>query len=180
MKYVALLRGINVGGKNKVDMKLLKASFEKRGFEDVSTYINTGNIFFTDTKRTRGQLVQTIESLMSEDFGLEIRALVRSQDEIQSVADALPVNWTNEPDTMKSDVMFLWDEVDSPDVVDKIQIKDGIDSVIYVPGTLLWSVSRQNQTKSGMQKLVGTKLYKQMTIRNVNTFRKITELISSD
>ena len=178
MRYVALLRGINVGGYNKIDMKELVVSFEKRGFVDVSTYINTGNIFFTDTKRPRGQLVQTIESLISEDFGLDIRALVRSQADVQSVADALPGKWTNDPDTMKSDVMFLWDEVDSPGVLDKVVIKQGVDTVIYVPGVLLWSVSRTDQSKSGMQKLVGTKLYKQMTIRNVNTFRSIHTLLT--
>ncbi|NLL75142.1 MAG: DUF1697 domain-containing protein, partial [Erysipelothrix sp.] len=52
MKYVALLRGINVGGKNKVDMKELKALFIDLGYTEVQTYINSGNVIF-DTNQDK-------------------------------------------------------------------------------------------------------------------------------
>jgi len=80
---------------------------------------------------------------------------------------------------MKSDVMFLWDEIDDESVLENLVIKPTIDTVIYVPGAILWSVDKQNVTKSGMSKIIGSKIYKQVTVRNVNTARKIYELMSA-
>jgi uncharacterized protein (DUF1697 family) len=77
---------------------------------------------------------------------------------------------------LKSDVMFLWPESDSKSVLSELTIKD-FDRVIYAPGAVLWSVDRADQGRSGMGKLVGTMLYKQMTIRNVNTVRKLSEIM---
>lgn len=78
---------------------------------------------------------------------------------------------------MKSDVMFLWDEIDHASLLEKLVIKPNIDTVKYVPGALLWAVEKKQYSKSGLSKLVGTQVYKQMTIRNVNTARKIYELM---
>ncbi|MEX2104256.1 MAG: DUF1697 domain-containing protein, partial [Bacilli bacterium] len=80
---------------------------------------------------------------------------------------------------MKSDVMFLWDDVDNESVLDLLVIKPEIDTVKYVAGAILWSVDRNNVSKSGMMKLVGSKIYQQMTVRNVNTTRKIYELMQN-
>lgn len=78
---------------------------------------------------------------------------------------------------MKSDVLFLWDDVNDESVLDKLVIKPEIDTVKYVTGAILWSVDRKNVTKSGMMKLAGSTIYQQMTVRNVNTTRKINELM---
>ncbi len=80
---------------------------------------------------------------------------------------------------MKSDVMFLWDEIDDESVLENLVIKPNIDTVKYVPGAILWSVDKKNVTKSGMSKIVGSKIYKQVTVRNVNTTRKIYELMQA-
>lgn len=79
---------------------------------------------------------------------------------------------------MRSDVLFLWDEIDDESVLNKLVIKPEIDTVKYVHGAILWSVEK-NITKSGMTKLVGSKPYQQITIRNVNTTRKIYELMQA-
>lgn len=176
MLYVALLRGINVGGNNKIDMKQLKSSFERVGMQSVTTYINTGNIIFADDKHSKEQLVQILEKMITDDFGLEIKVVIRDRDDFEVLMKKLPKDWKNDTE-MKSDVMFLWEEIDDQSVLEKVVIKGGIDTVMYVAGALLWMVDRKNQTKSGMQKLVGTKVYKLMTIRNVNTTRKIYELM---
>ena len=80
---------------------------------------------------------------------------------------------------MKADVMFLWSAIDTPDIIESLPITDGIDTVIYAPGALLWSIPRNLQTKSKMVKLVGTKLYTQITVRNVNTVRKLAMKIKA-
>lgn len=176
MIYVALLRGINVGGNNKINMKLLKQTFERVGMHSVTTYINSGNIIFIDEDRPEADPPVILEKAIAEDFELQIRVIVRSYDDFRTVMEALPESWQNNDD-MKSDVMFLWDEIDTPSIMEQLLIKPEIDDVIYIPGTVLWRVDRGNLTKSGKMKLAGSKLYKQMTVRNVNTTRKIWELM---
>lgn len=176
MVYIALLRGINVGGKNKIDMKLLKQTFERVGMNEVVTYINTGNIIFSNNGLSKIELSAILEESIHADFGLQIRVVVRSLEDVRGIINAIPETWTNDKD-MKSDVMFLWDEIDDESVLEKLVIKSGIDTVKYSPGAILWSVGRENVTKSGMSKIIGSKIYKQVTVRNVNTARKIYELM---
>ncbi|WP_313804081.1 DUF1697 domain-containing protein [Cytobacillus sp.] len=176
MVYVALLRGINVGGKNKIDMKLLKQTFEQVGMNDVLTYINTGNIIFSYNGLTKTELSRILEEAIHGDFGLQIKVVVRSFNDVSGIINAIPDTWKNDKD-MKSDVMFLWDEIDDESVLMNLVIKPDIDTVKYVPGAILWSVDKKNVTKSGMTKIIGSKLYKQVTVRNVNTARKIYTLM---
>lgn len=178
MVYIALLRGINVGGNNKIDMKLLKQSIERIGMNDVVTYINTGNIIFTNNYLSKNELSRIVEETIHNDFGLQIKVIVRSFDDIRGIIHAIPDTWKNDKE-MKSDVMFLWDEIDDETVLENLVIKPNIDTVKYVPGAILWSVDKKNVTKSGMSKIIGSKVYKQVTVRNVNTARKIYELMQA-
>ena len=176
MTYVALLRGINVGGNNKVDMKELKKVFEGAGMSSVKTYINSGNIIFADNFHRTEELPAILEAAILAHFSLSIKVLVYSFDDFGQIAANIPDNWTNDQG-MKSDVWFLWPEADDAEVLEQLTIKPEIDRVKYVPGAVLWSVDKAFVTKSGMQKVIGTKLYKLVTIRNVNTIRKLLGLM---
>lgn len=178
MVYVALLRGINVGGNNKVDMKILKDTFVRIGMESVSTYINSGNIIFMDQKHSKAELSALIEKAIFEDFNLNIKVLIRSIEDFEPVMEVLPQSWKNDA-FMKGDVLFLWEEVDSQTILSELVIKPDIDIVYYAAGAILWAVEKRNVTKSGLMKLAGTALYKKMTARNVNTTRKIYELMKA-
>ncbi len=79
---------------------------------------------------------------------------------------------------MKCDIMFLWEHMDKPNILKQLTIKPEIEEVKYVSGAILWRVDRTSVTKSGMMKLVGTELYRHMTIRNCNTTRKLLELMN--
>ncbi|MGB6407476.1 MAG: DUF1697 domain-containing protein [Planococcus donghaensis] len=176
MIYAALLRGINVGGNNKVNMKELKQVFEEAGMTAVKTYINSGNIVFKDAARMKQQVMAVLEEAIFVHFGLRIKVLVYTFDEYTRIAEAVPAEWTND-DQLKSDVLFLWEEADDEAVIEQLPLKPEVDRAHYVPGAILWSVDRDKVTKSGMSKIVGTKLYKLVTIRNVNSVRKIYELM---
>jgi uncharacterized protein (DUF1697 family) len=179
MKYLALLRGINVGGKNKVDMRTLKATFEKAGMSEITTYINSGNVIFNDGRRKPPRIVAVLEEAIAADFGLPIKVLIRDLPAIKKVIKALPDTWTTDA-TMRCDVMFLWEGFDRKDILQELKIKPEIEDVTYVPGAIIWRVDRSNITKSGMTKLVGTDLYKGMTIRNSNTVRKLAGMMTGD
>lgn len=178
MIYVALLRGINVGGKNKIEMKGLKNSFEKAGMKYVNTYINTGNIIFSTNKKSKHELSDLLEKVIEENFNLKIKVLIRSQKEFEAVIKNLPKNWTNDQ-KVKTDILFLWEDINRKEILNNLTIKSGIDTVKYVPGAILWTTKRNNILHSGMSQLAKNKLYKKMTIRNVNTTRKIYEIMKS-
>lgn len=176
MVYTALLRGINVGGKNKVDMKTLKKSFEQAGMNNVVTYINSGNIIFTTDEHSKNELVHILKETILDTFGLQIKVLVLSLEDMKKVMSSLPESWTND-DKMKSDVLFLWEDVNDESILEKLTYKPEIETVKYASGAILWTIDKINVNKSSMTKLVGTNLYKRMTVRNVNTTRKIYELM---
>ena len=178
MIYVALLRGINVGGKNKIEMRKLKATFEDAGMGNVTTYINSGNVVFTDNRRKPPRIASVLEEAIAADLGLEIKVLIRDFPSIKKVIKALPDEWTTDA-KMRCDVMFLWEGLDRKDVLEKWTIKPEIEDVKYVPGAVIWRIDRDNVTRSRMTKIVGTDLYRGMTIRNSNTVRKLAELMEA-
>ncbi len=172
MKYVALLRGINVGGKTRIEMPRLKQLFENLGFTDVKTYINSGNVLFTGNAPD----VKKIEAAIETAFGFVVPVLLRNFEEIKKLVRAIPKDWANNVQT-KCDVMFLWDEIDVPAILQKLPINPDIEQIMYVPGAVIWRVDRTNITRGRMVRLVGTDTHKKMTIRNPNTVRKIYKLM---
>lgn len=169
MKYIALLRGINVGGHRKVEMKRLKSLLESIGYSNVSTYLNSGNALF-ETQDNQKQIQEDVSKALLEEFGFEITTLIKSEDEIKKIASVIPVEWQNNKE-QKTDVAFLFPEVDSEETVDKIHVKREYVDLIYVEGAIIWHIMKKDYNKSQLNKLVGQKLYQQMTVRNVNTAR---------
>ena len=153
MRYVALLRGVNVGGTGMVKMAELRRVFESAGMASVSTYINSGNVIFTSDMRDPRRLTVLLEEAMQRHFGFEVGLLLRDAFQLRAVVEAIPAHWTNDQ-SMRCDVFFLWPAV-------------------------VWRVDRENLTKSGMLKLMGTPLYKKMTVRNCNTARKLLALVEA-
>jgi uncharacterized protein (DUF1697 family) len=174
--YVALLRGINVGGNRAVSMKTLKAVFEEVGMTEVRTYINSGNVVFTTKLRSPERIAPLLEKAIEKQFGFPVDVLVVSEPELGAIVGAIPTKWTNDSKT-KCDVLFLWDDVDRSSILDELPVEQGIDTVLYAPGVVIWRIDREDINKSRMAKLVGTALYKRMTIRNCNTARKLLTLM---
>lgn len=176
MVYVALLRGINVGGNAKIEMAKLKVMFEGLGFSGVKTYINSGNVIFADSKHQVSQLVRLIEQAIEKTFNHKVSIVIRDSKNIQTIVSTIPNEWVNDS-TMRTDVLFLWPEIDTPDILNKIIINTELENVIYIHGVLVWNTARQNVTKGNEVKLIGTEIYKMMTVRNVNTVRKLATLM---
>ena len=141
---VALLRGINVGGKNKVAMSRLRATLEAAGLTGVSTYINSGNVLFSDNRK----LIALIEGAIETEFRFPVSVVLRDREAMQSTWKAIPKSWRDDS-AMRCYVMFLWKGIDKPAVVDDLIVKKGIDHVRYVPGAIIWRVDRANLTRSG-------------------------------
>ena len=178
MTYVALLRGINVGGNTMVSMKALKSCFEELGLEGVVTYINSGNIIFKASNTSVPALVRLIESGIKARCKMEIRVVVRTRSEIAAICQKIPTDWVTDK-LMRTDVMFLRDEVDTAETIAAVPANPAVDRLVHVKGALIWNVSRKDYGNSKVPKMVGSSFYKNMTARNVNTTRKLLELMLS-
>ena len=174
--FVALLRGVNVGGNNMISMKELKESFEGVGFAEVTTYINSGNIIFKTKETDARKLEKKIEQMLVKEYELESRVVVRSLEEMEELVNSLPQNW-NSDSSWRYNVIFLRHTIDSEEILTDVPIKEGIEEVVYRPGTLLWSAQVDNLNRTNMLKLASRKLYQEMTVRNTNTTRKLCELM---
>ena len=174
--FVALLRGVNVGGNNMISMSSLKKSFEALGFNDVITYINSGNIIFNSKEADARKLESKIEKMLSKEYQLESRVVLRSLSEMEKVVQNLPENWTADRD-WRYNVIFLRHTIDSEDILRELEVKKDIEEVVYCPGALLWSAQISELTRTNMLKLSSRKMYQDMTIRNQNTTRKLYELM---
>jgi len=113
--FAALLRGINVGGRNTIPMPELRASLTARGFTDVSTYIQSGNVVFRTGDDDPVTVAEQVEQLLAEDFATPVAVLLRSHDELRSIAAANPFPGT-ESDPKTLHVVFL-ERAPSPDAV---------------------------------------------------------------
>ena len=174
--FVALLRGVNVGGNNMISMSLLKQSFEAMGFTDVVTYINSGNIIFKSKEADARKLESKIEKMLSKEYQLDSRVVLRSLPEMEKLVKNLPRNW-NDDSGWRYNVIFLRHTIDSEKILAELEVKKDIEEVVYCPGALFWSAQISELTRTNMLKLSSRKMYQDMTIRNQNTTRKLYELM---
>ena len=173
--FVALLRGVNVGGNNMISMRELKESFETLGFDDVTTYINSGNIVFKTREKDARKLEKKIEQMLSRDYQLNSKVVLRSVDELEKLVKSLPSSWSDS--SRKYNVIFLRHTIDSEDILAEMPIKKDIEEVLYRPGTLLWSAQATKLNETSMVKLSTRKIFQDMTVRNLNTTKKLLDLM---
>lgn len=175
MTYVAFLRGVNVGGKGIVSMAAIKEALVALGLSDVRTYINSGNVIFSTRASDTARLTARIEKAFEQHTGMAIKVLVLDHPALQKLVDAIPHDWVDDK-AMRTYVLLLWKELDGRSILERLPAKPGIDELMYTPGAVIWRVDRENVTKSQMNRIVGTSLYKKITIRSANTMRKLNEL----
>jgi uncharacterized protein (DUF1697 family) len=178
MTYVAFLRAVNVGGKGIVSMAAIKEALVALGLSDVRTYINSGNVIFTARASDAQRLAARIEKALEHHTGTAIKVLVMDDESLKKLIHAIPRDWVDDK-TMRTYVLLLWKEVDDRTILDQLPVNPGIDELMYAPGAVVWRVDRENVSRSRMSRLVGTPLYKKITIRSANTMRKLNEMTKS-
>lgn len=175
MKYIALLRGINVGGNSRVEMKTLRSQFEALGFTDVATYINSGNVVFS-SKLKQKDVLKKITALFAKEYAFPIPVIVKTAKQMRDIANAIPKNWKQDAKDFRSDVAYLFPEADSASSLQLLPMNKDLVDMRYVKGALMWHLNRKNVGKSKLNKLIGSKIYKLMTMRNINTAKYLGSL----
>jgi uncharacterized protein (DUF1697 family) len=177
-RYVALLRGINVGGRNPVSMTDLQELFETGGYGAVSTYIRSGNVLFeADTQRD--SLEKQIEAMLERRLGFPLVVVVRSHRQLRNVVDKAPKGFGKAPDTYHSDVIFLKGPLSAQKAMRVVEPRDGVDQAWTGSGVLYFARLSARRTQSRMNRIVGTPEYQQMTIRSWATTIKLLGLLDS-
>ena len=138
-RYVALLRGINVGGKNPIKMAALAACFEEHGYGDVVTYIQSGNVVFT-TRGSGASLTREVEAMLAATFDhYEASVVIRSRTQMRAIVDRAPEGFGDQPDRFRSDVIFLMPPLTSRAAIADVPLREGVDTVAAGPGVLYHS-----------------------------------------
>ena len=176
--YLVLLRGINVGGKNKLPMADLRKRLEELGFENVSTYIASGNAFL-DSRLSATKVAEKIEDALPKAFKLDadlIRVAVISEKALQAVVDGRPRGFGDEPTKFHSDAVFLMG-IDAEEGMTVFNPRDGVDTVTAGEGVIYSQRLSARRTESRLNRIVGTAPYRSMTIRSWQTTAKLLELM---
>jgi uncharacterized protein (DUF1697 family) len=173
-RYVALLRGINVGGKNLIKMADLKTCFEHHGFDDVVTYIQSGNVLFASNGSSGADLAARIEQMLSASFDYDASVVVRSQRQMRAIVDRAPAGFGDDPATYRSDVIFLKPPMTSKVAMAQVATREGVDRAWPGTGVLYFERLTARASQSRLSKIVSSPIYPFLTIRNWNT---TTELL---
>jgi uncharacterized protein (DUF1697 family) len=178
--YLALLRGVNVGGKNKVSMAELKVCFEELGCENVRTYIASGNVLF-ESNKSSVELTEEIQVALPKRFKLDselIRVLVLSRDQLQKVIDQAPKGFGTEPGKYHSDAIFLMG-IPSDEAIKIFNPREGVDKVWQGDLAIYSQRLSAQRTRSRLSRIMSSPLYKEMTIRSWDTTARLLELMNS-
>jgi len=174
--FVALLRGINVGGKNLIKMPALKAAFEADGFEHVTTYIQSGNVLFSSGNRS-AELTRRIEKMLAEAFDYVPTVVVRSRTQMRAIVDRAPKGFGADPAKYRYNVFFLKQPLTAKAAMRSIDTKPGVDEAYAGTGVLYFTYLTSKATQSRISRVAGSPIYASITIRNWNTTTKLLGLM---
>ncbi|HLM17274.1 MAG TPA: DUF1697 domain-containing protein [Acidimicrobiia bacterium] len=175
-QYVTLLRGINVGGRNKVPMAELRSAFEDAGYTDVRTYIQSGNVVFA-SNAPRRSLEVDIEKMLERHLGYPLVVVIRSHAQLRSVVANAPAEFGAKPGTYHSDAIFLRSPLTATRVMKMVKLREGVDQAWPGQGVVYFARLSAERTKSRMSSIVGTPEYANMTIRSWATTTKLLGLL---
>ena len=177
-RYTALLRGINISGKNKVPMAELKQGFEKLNYTEVKTYLNSGNVFFQGEKADTIKLTSQIEKMIKNQFSLDIPVFVISKEELEDILHHAPDWWGDESKEIYDNLIFIMPPATFKDVYNEIgEPKEGLEKIEEYKETVFWSFSRKDYQKTNWwSKTASANISSNLTIRTANTVRKIVSM----
>lgn len=180
MQYILLLRGVNVGGKNKVVMSELKDQLAELGYVGILTYLNSGNILFHSKKNIDG-VKREITDILSENYEFNILFSLLTAKDFQLEVEKLP-DWWSEP-IARRDALFFTDECNRTEIMKSLERMPLGDEIIHIgEKAVFWGKYNEKEfLKTAYHKLlIKEPFYKQITIRSGNTFSKILSLLEKN
>jgi hypothetical protein len=180
VRYILLLRGINVGGKNKVAMSELKALLEGLNFKNVHSYINSGNLFFSSTE-TLDTCICKIKDLLERRYDFSIPFALLTKEEYLEEKVNLPEWWNKE--LARRDVLFFSYQLDKSSILEFLNEANFHNEIVHIGNhAVFWGkFDEAEYLKTTYHKqLIKQDFYKMITIRNGNTFEKIAQILETE
>ena len=177
-RYIALLRGINVSGKNKVPMAELKKCFESLGVMEVKTYLNSGNVIFSSADKNVTALIDQVERMMQRELGLDIPVFIIPQEELADILRHAPDWWGTENKGNYDNLIFILPPATFPDIYYEIGApKEGLEQIQEYQSAVFWSFSRKDYQKTNWwSKTARADIGSKLTIRTATTVRRIVDI----
>lgn len=175
MKYAAFLRGINVGGNTIIKMADLSRVFESCGCTDVVTYIQSGNVVFSSPYSVP-KLKTILESALKKEVSYTAPLVLRTEKEMKDILAHVPKSWHTDADTRRY-IAYIIDPASAKDIAKDIPANPDVDSLAVGTHVVYMTTEKEGLMKSKFSKIIGTKAYKSITMRNQRTSEKVLELM---
>ncbi len=174
-RYIALLRGINISGKNKIPMAELKKGFMESGFTEVNTYLNSGNVVFSSAIEDKSVLSDNITCMIKDRFDLDIPVFVELQEALQELLEHAPDWWGDAGSETHDNLISIMPPSSYQELYGEIgEPKAEYEKVLNDHNAVFWSFSRKDYQKTNWwSKTAGANVSGKITIRTANTVRKI-------
>lgn len=179
-RYVALLRGINVGGNNLIKMSDLRDSFANMKLTNVATYIQSGNVVFSAKQTSKAKLAELIEKALSEAFSYESRVVLISETEIEQVLSQAPKKFGQEVDLYRYNVLFVRDPLKATELLEALPIAPGVDTAYAGDHAVYFRRLIARADESKLTKLGQRAVFKNITVRNWNTTIKLAAMLRKE
>lgn len=177
MKYIALLRGINISGKNKISMSELKKVLEENNYKNVITYLNSGNVIL-ESESSKEDITKSIYKIIKDTFNLDIPVFVATATEIEDVLNNSPKWWANDSKEIYDNLICIIPPTKYKEVYETIgEPKENIDQIKEYNNYIFWSFDLKNYRKSTWWvKTASTDIKDKITIRTANTIKKLIDI----
>ena len=178
MKYIALLRGINISGKNKIPMSELKKELEENKYREVITYLNSGNVIFETDIDNKETIMEDIYRIIERKFNFEIPVFVMTEFELEDILDNAPKWWGTNSKEIYDNLIFLIFPIKYEKVYNTIGMpNEDIEKIKKYNNSIFWSYDLKNYRKSiWHRKTISTNISNKITIRTANTMKKVLEI----
>ena len=178
MKYIALLRGINISGKNKISMSEFKLELEKNKYQNVFTYLNSGNVIFESDIDNKESIMKDIYEIIKNEFNLEIPVFVMTPVELEDILSHSPDWWGTDDKEIYDNLIFIIPPTKFEEICQAVgEPKDDIEKIKEYNNSIFWSFCLKKYRKSNWwRKTASTEISDKITIRTANTMKKVLEL----
>jgi uncharacterized protein (DUF1697 family) len=177
-KYITLLRGINIGGRNIIKIDDIKKTFEKMRFKDVKTYIYSGNIIFKSEEIKKKELIQNIEKVLSKEYGYDSRVVMFNSNEFSRIVKDAPMDFGTIMEKYRYDIWFFMEPLSAGDVLKYVRLKEGVYK-IHDENNVVYSARLISEAKkSRLAKIIQLPVYQNITVRNWSTTIKIYKMMA--
>ena len=177
-RYIAFLRGVNISGKNKISMPMLKQALEDNGFSNITTYINSGNVIFDSPYYDKKDIGNRFSLIIKKQFNLDIPVAVISVCELSDAINNAPPWWDFSSDKeMINKIIFLIYPVTAEQVKEAVgKPKEEYEQVYCYKDLFFWSAPRDTLSKTRWYKIASSSVNNQVTIRNSSTVKKLLSM----